>query len=158
MEKLFSCTDIVELGVQIEKNGKEFYTEVCKRIHDKHAKSVFQRLIQEEEKHIIDFSLILDKVKAYIPKEAYPQEYFEYMNILASKNIFNNYNFEKIMKENLEDPIKDIDFGINFEEQSIEYYESMKKIVPIEEMSLIEELIIQEKEHKRLLQQIKKEM
>ena len=40
MSNLFSATDIAEIGVQIEKNGKDFYDGVAKASKDIKAKEI----------------------------------------------------------------------------------------------------------------------
>ncbi|MBN1406060.1 MAG: rubrerythrin, partial [Candidatus Omnitrophica bacterium] len=79
----FSGSETVEIGIQIEKNGRDFYNIISENVADEKAKKLFSYLAKEEEKHIAAFKEILDSVIKYEPKQAYPQEYFAYMNALA---------------------------------------------------------------------------
>ena len=52
MEKAFSQSEVVELGIQIEKNGRDFYNELVARSESAEAKEIYKFLAGEEEKHI----------------------------------------------------------------------------------------------------------
>jgi len=49
MGNLFSGSEITEIGVQIEKNGKDFYDELTKKSKNQKAKEIFSYLSGEEE-------------------------------------------------------------------------------------------------------------
>ena len=55
MGNLFSGPEVVEIGIQIEKNGKDFYDGVVKISKSQKAKEIFEFLGGEEEKHIKRF-------------------------------------------------------------------------------------------------------
>ena len=55
-------------------------------------------------------------------------------------------------------PVRDIAVTQYFGENRVDFYKQMKGIVPQEGIALVEELIRQEKEHKRLLEEIKNQM
>ena len=88
MGNIFAGSEIVEIGIQIEKNGRDFYNTVSKNSKSTKAKDIYKYLATEEEKHIAAFKNILDSVEKYEPAEAYPGEYFAYMNALASEYVF----------------------------------------------------------------------
>jgi rubrerythrin len=158
MKELQTIIDVVEFAVEIEKNGKEFYEKVSANFIDKRVAGIFKKLSEDESQHIIDFTEILDKVKKYSPEQAYPEEYFLYFNKVASNHIFNKENFFRVSFKNIKDAIEAIDIGIDFEKKSVEFYESMKKIMPEDEQSLISKLIEQEKVHEKKLRDQKEEM
>ena len=49
---LFAGSEIIEIGIQIEKNGRDFYDELVKTADDPRAKEAFKALSEEESKHI----------------------------------------------------------------------------------------------------------
>ena len=155
MVDIFAGSEIVELGIQIEKNGRDFYNVLFKQSKDKKVKDIFKYLADEEERHIAVFQKILAKKEKYQPPEAYPDEYFAYMNALASQYVFTKKDEgEKIAKSvKLE---KDaIDLGIGFEKDSILFYEGMKKVILEVDYDTIYELIIAEQRHLRQLLDLK---
>ncbi|MFH1594636.1 MAG: ferritin family protein [Candidatus Omnitrophota bacterium] len=88
MANIFSGSEIVELGVQIEINGRDFYRILAEKYRDKKVREIFKFLEDAEEHHIGAFRNILESVEKYEPKEAYPEEYFAYMNSLAGDHVF----------------------------------------------------------------------
>lgn len=157
MAQSFAASEIVELGVQIEINGKDFYDVLCKQTTNKKAKEIFAYLRDQEKEHISAFRKILDSVHKYQPEEAYPAEYFSYMNSLAGTHIFTQEGKGKEMAEGLKgkDEKEAVLMGIGFEKESITFYEGMKKIVPPEERSMIDRLIKEENDHLKQLTELK---
>ncbi len=147
MEKHFSGCEIVEMAIQIEKNGKEFYSTLAAKVNDPGASGVFKYLAEEEDKHAGVFRGIFKSVCEYSPKEVYPEEYFAYMNALASEYVFTRENTGKKIAENIKDYHDGIDSGIAFEKDSILFYEGARQVVPEKDKSLIEKLISEEKNH-----------
>ncbi|MDD4203071.1 MAG: ferritin family protein [Candidatus Omnitrophica bacterium] len=158
MKELQTIIDVVEFAVAIEKNGKEFYEKVSSNFTDKRVTEIFKKLSEDENQHIVDFTEILDKVKKYSPEQAYPEEYFLYFNKIASNHIFNKENFFKIVFKNIKDAIEAIDIGIDFERQSVDFYENIKKIMHEDSRHLIDKLIEQEKVHEKKLRDQKEKM
>ena len=156
MGKGFSGSEIVELGIQIEKNGKDFYLALVDLAGNEEVKSVFKDLAEEEEKHIDVFKKIFDDSCKYEPKGAYPDEYFAYMNALASQYIFTQEGKGAELARSVKDCEEGIDLGIRFEKDSILLYQEMKELVPDEDKSLVDGLILQEKKHLSRLVDLKK--
>lgn len=158
MGNIFSGSEVVEIGVQIEKNGKDFYDEAFANAKNAKAKEIFQYLSGEEAKHIAMFRTILESVQKYEPKEAYPGEYFSYMNSLASEHIFTQKDKGREIASSAKGDLEVIELGIKFEEDSIVFYEGMKKVVPEHDHRVVDELIKQEQTHLSKLLELKKEL
>lgn len=155
MADVFSGSEIVELGVQIEVNGKDFYTALTGKAGSPKAKEIFKYLADEEKKHIAKFREVLDSVHKYEPKEAYPTEYFAYMNSLASGFVFTKKEKGAEMAKNTKSDKEAIDLGIGFEKDSIKFYEGIKKVVPEEGLGIIGLLINEERDHVKKLTGLK---
>jgi len=155
MANIFSGSEIVELGVQIEKNGRDFYNTLIKKSKDKEAKRIFEYLSGEEEKHIAVFEKILDSVHKYEPAESYPGEYFAYMNALASDYVFTQKDKGKEIAEGIGSDIDAVNMGIQFEKDSVVFYGGIKRVVPEYDHGIVNELIEQEQDHLRQLIEIK---
>jgi len=154
----FAGSEIVELGIQIEINGRDFYNTLAAKINDQKAKETFRYLAEEEEKHIEAFKRILDSVQKYEPKETYPQEYFAYMNSAAGNYVFTQKGKGVEIAAIVKNEQDAIDLGIGFEKDSITFYEGMKKIVPEEDQEIIDGLIEQEQDHLRQLTDLKENL
>jgi rubrerythrin len=147
MKNKFAGSEIVELGVQIEINGRDFYEEILKIVKNPKSREVFNFLKGEEEKHIKKFRDILKSVSSYEPKEAYPEEYFSYMNSLASEYVFTKKGKGIEIAKTAQDELEAITLGMGFERDSITFYEGMKKAVPESDKKTIDILISEERSH-----------
>ncbi|MBI4706577.1 MAG: ferritin family protein [Candidatus Omnitrophica bacterium] len=155
MANIFSGSEVVEIGVQIEKNGKDFYEAVAGQSKDKKAKEMFLFLASEEAKHVLVFQKILSQVEKYEPAEAYPGEYFAYMNALASESIFTQKDKGKETAKKIKSDKEAIEIGIGVEKDSIVFYEGMKKVAPGYDHVVIDEVIAQEQGHLAKLLELK---
>ena len=155
MANIFAGSEIVEIGIQIEKNGRDFYNSIAKKSKNQKTKGVFQYLAGEEEKHIAVFQKLLDSVNKYEPPESYPGEYFAYMNALASENVFTQKDRGNNLAKKVTSDKQAIELGIAAEKDSIIFYEAMKKTIPEYDLKIIDELIKQEQDHLRQLSDIK---
>lgn len=156
MANVFSGSEIVEVGIQIEKNGRDFYREVKNCSQDETSKKAFEYLMEAEENHIRTFEKILSSVKTFKQPESYEGEYFSYMKALADEHIFTGKNAGCSMAEKASSDAEAVEMGIGFEKDSIRFYEGMKKIVPERDHGLLDALIREEKEHLRELGDLKK--
>lgn len=155
MGNIFAGSEIVELGIQIEKNGKDFYDTLVKQSKSPKAKEIFKYLSGEEEKHIVVFKNLLGSVEKYEPAEAYPGEYFAYMSALASVHVFTQKDKGKEVAQGIKSDKEAVEIGIGFEKDSIIFYQGMKKVVPDYDLKIIEELIAQEQRHLTQLTELK---
>jgi rubrerythrin len=157
MGNIFSGSEIVELGIQIEKNGRDFYNILAEKSKSKKAADIFKYLAGEEEKHIQVFQDILDKTERYEPSGLNADEYFAYMNALAGEHIFTKPGRGEQAAKTAKSDKEAVNMGIGFEKDSIIFYEGIKKMVPDYDIKIIDELIIQEEGHLRQLSDLKKE-
>ncbi|MFH1847555.1 MAG: ferritin family protein [Candidatus Omnitrophota bacterium] len=147
MAEKFSGCEIVELAVQIEQNGKEFYSELIKKTDNSKIAEILGYLAEEENNHIDTMKEISGSMCDYNPPEAYPDEYFAYMKALASQYIFTQKDKGSDIAYNIRGYQEGIDMGIQFEKDSILFYEEMKKLVPEKGKELVGKVILEEKGH-----------
>ncbi len=158
MVNIFAGSEIVELGIQIEKNGRDFYNALVEQLKNQKAKETFKYLAGEEEKHITVFQNILDSVHKYEPPETYPGEYFAYMNALARDYVFTQKDKGREIAKNIKGDREAINLGIGFEKDSIIFYVGMKKVVPEYDHKIVDKLIAQEQDHLRQLSELKESL
>lgn len=155
MGNIFAGSEIVEIGVQIEKNGRDFYDTLAQNAKYSKSKDIFKFLSGEEEKHIVVFQKILSSIEKYEPAQSYPGEYFAYMNALAGESVFTQKNKGQELARQAKNDKQAIDIGIGAEKDSIVFYEGMKKVVPEYDQKAIIEVIVQEQGHLKKLLEIK---
>ncbi len=151
MKQMFAASEIVEIGIEIEKNGKDFYSSLAKRSKDRGAKEVFQYLAKEEEKHITAFKKILIEADKKGPGEVASEDYFSYMNALAQECVFNQKDKGRLLAGKVASDEEAVSLGIGFEKESIVFYEGMKQAVTESSRAVLDELISQEQDHLRRL-------
>lgn len=158
MGNIFAGSEIVEIGIQIEKNGRDFYNTLASQSKDEKSKDIFRCLAEQEEKHMEAFQKILGSIQKYEPAEAYPGEYLAYMNALASGSIFTQKDKGKEIASKVKSDQEAIDIGIKAEKDSIIFYEGMKKVVPGYDQKVVDEVIAQEQGHLRQLLGLKADL
>jgi rubrerythrin len=158
MKNVFSAAEIVELGVRIEKNGRDFYSGIAKSSVNPRAMEVFAYLSEEEEKHIERFEKILAGVKKYEPAEAYTDDYFAYLKALSDEYVFTKEKKGLEMSGSVKTDLRAVEMGIGFEKDSILFYHEMKNLVPEDETGVINKLINEEKEHLKKLERLRKKL
>jgi len=151
----FSVSEVVQMGIQIEKNGKDFYSRVAELAKTEKVKEAFLFLEGEEEKHIKVFKEILSGVEKYEPPESYPEEYFSYLKALSEDYVFTKEKMGEEMARRSRDEREAIEAGIGFEKDSILFYQEMKNLVKRETHEIINRLINEEKKHLTKLYQLK---
>ncbi|MBU1863152.1 MAG: ferritin family protein [Candidatus Omnitrophica bacterium] len=156
MGNLFAGSEVVELGVQIEKNGRDFYNALADQSKNQKSKDMFTYLAGEEGKHIVAFQKILNSVQKYEPTDSYPGEYFAYMNALAREHVFTQKDKGAELAKGIKNDKEAIGVAMKFEEDSIVFFEGMKKVVRETEHKVIEDLVSQEQQHVQKLLDIKK--
>jgi len=155
MGNIFAASEIVEIGIQIEKNGRDFYGTLSKQSRNEDSKKIFDYLASQEEEHMKVFQELLGAIEKYEPAEAYPGEYFAYMSSLAEGSVFTQKDKGIEIAAKVKSDQEAIGIGIKAEEDSITFYEGMKKVVPADGHKIVDEVIAQEKGHLKQLQELK---
>lgn len=155
MAVIFTGSEIIGLGIQIEKNGKDFYETFAAQSKTGAAEKLFKYLAGEEEKHIAVFEKILNTTEKYEPAESYQGEYSSYLKALAGECVFTKKGKGKETAKNIKTDKEAVGVGIVFEKDSIIFYEGIKKVVPEYGHKIINELIGQEQNHLTKLTELK---
>lgn len=155
MGNIFAGSEVLEIGIQIEKNGRDFYSVLATQAKGSNAKEIFKYLAGQEEKHMAVFKNILDKTDKYEPQGLDVGQYYAYMNALASESMFTQKDKGKEIAREIRSDNEAIDVGIGAEKDSIVFYEGIKKAVPGYDQKIIDEVIIQEQGHLKQLLDLK---
>ena len=147
MGNIFASSEVLEIGIQIEKNGRDFYATMSGQTKNAKAGEIFKFLAGEEEKHIKIFQGILAKLEKYQPQGLDADDYYAYMNALAGESVFMQKDKGKEIAREIKNDKEAIDIGIGAEKDSIVFYEGMKKVVPGYDQKIVDEVIAQEQGH-----------
>ena len=154
MTEAFSINEIIELGIQIEFNGRDFYQTLAESEKDEKIRELFLFLKDEEVKHIRFFEKLLEASEDY-RSDSYPEEYFAYMNALAGEHVFTQKDKGKEIAGKIKTAIEAIDMAISLEKDAIIFYDGMKKIVPQDKLEMLDMLIREEHNHFLQLSELK---
>lgn len=158
MANIFSGSEIAELGVQIEKNGRDFYGVLTRLSKNQSAAGIFEFLAKEEEKHIGIFKKILINSEKNEAGQVYSDEYTAYMNALARECVFTQKYKGRDIAKKITGYKEALELAIGFEKDSIIFYEGIKQFVPEYDKAVVDDLIGQERKHLRQLSDLKKEI
>lgn len=147
----FSGSEIVDMAIQIEKNGRDFYKKIAESLKGKEIKKIFEYLAKQETKHIKVFEDMLLKVKRYERPKTYTDEYFGYIKALSEEYIFTKKEKGKEAAKSVSSPRRAVELGLNFERDSILFYYEMKNFVPEPDKDIIDSLMKEEQTHLKKL-------
>ena len=143
----FTAGDIVEMGLQIEKNGREYYKEVGKCSSSGKARAIFDFLGKEEQRHINYFDKLLEKTEKEEIAESYPGEYHEYMQHLSGLHVFTQEGKGKEAACKIKGDLEALQTAAGFEKDSILFYYEMRNFIAEKDKHIIDGIIKQEQLH-----------
>lgn len=147
----FSAPEIVEIAIQIERNGLAFYQCVAGSLEHEETKTLFGFLSKQEEKHIKDFQSLFESFKKYQPPITNEEEYCAYIKMLADMNVFTKKEGIAPVLEKVKNKEDALDVAMAFEKDSILFYRELDELTQGSQKAAVEEIIRQEKEHLRRL-------
>jgi rubrerythrin len=154
----FSGNEVIEMAIQIEKKGFEFYSYLAKNAKKDKIKELFNWLANEEQKHIAifeDLRNIFSKIDTTSPYNW--EEVALYFRALVDTQVFPKTDDEDSLKNEFHNEIGAIHIAISFEKDNILYFQEIKDLVEMKEMKIIDQLIKEEKKHIMKLLDVKKE-
>lgn len=157
MSITFSGRELLEIAIQIEKNGFAFYTNVALNVTERKTIEVINWLAQEENSHIKRFEEILsgfkDEELDMPPAEL--EEYTLYLKALADARVFPSELKAREAALGIKSERDAINMAIEFEKDSLLFLHAMKEMVPGEDVFAVEELQREEMLHLKKLVALK---
>jgi rubrerythrin len=156
VRNLLAVDEVLKLAIEIEENGKEFYSKMAEKVKEQKLKDLLNFLSGEEEKHKKFFEELLEKLKETEIVETYPGEYQAYMKALSWECVFT----QKLLSENLnkgfETPRELLDFALRIEKDSIILYTEMKANI-LRKQEALDRVIEEERKHFILISELKEQ-
>ncbi|MFP4348437.1 MAG: ferritin-like domain-containing protein [Desulfococcaceae bacterium] len=157
-QSTFRAGEVLEMAVQIERQGVTFYETCLKTELPAKIKQVFQFLLDQEHQHIQTFQEMRQDLSDHELPESYAGETESYMQSFVKDEVFTSPMQAAEKAEGITDASEAIEYGLKIENRSIDFYQNIKGVVPTSEREAIDGVIFQEKEHKRRLESLRKEM
>jgi rubrerythrin len=158
MSVIFSGKEVLNIAIQIEKNGYTFYSQAAKKVTDKTARELIEWLAQEEKSHIGRFQDILS---SFNPEEldmspAEFEEYSLYLKALADARVFTTGLKAEEAAQGIKSGDDAINLAIGFEKDSLLFLNGIRMMVKGSDALAVEELQREEMLHLKKLVELKR--
>ncbi len=127
----------VKIALQLEKDGYKYYKKAAELCHNKYGKKMFEKLAEDEIKHLEKFRKIAEELFGTIEEGE-----------VKHLDIFEKIDFSTKVGE-----YSAIDHAIKFEERAYEYFRNAAgNAIDERARKLFEEIAKEEELHKELLE------
>jgi rubrerythrin len=158
MPEIFKAAEILKTAIRIEENGIIFYREMLNKFKAQELQEIFSFLADEDERHRKIFEEMLSKTEQYEMTDSYSGEYEAYLHAFADEHVFSKEKTGQLMANKVKDIKEAIQFGIEVELDSINYYQEIKRFVSDYQKTVIEKIVDEERGHFLKLSGIKKSL
>jgi rubrerythrin len=146
MASIFNMAEVVDIGIEKEKQRRDFYDAVAALASEADIKDLFRSLADWEEEHVRKFQSIRAGIDEEEPPESYEGEEAEYMQAMVSDQLYRDLS-PRELAEKLRTPLEAIGKGIEFEKDAILFFRSLGLFLSPARREVIEELVREEQGH-----------
>lgn len=157
MNDNYSIQEIIEIAIEIEKNGELFYRTLSEYANTSKLRELFDYLSKEEKSHIAKFGKILSSAGGYqISEVYYATNYMGYMKAIADERVFKSDTSAIEFARSMKKPEEAINAALGFEKESVLFLHELEAILSdSEDKEPIRRLLNEEREHIRKLSELK---
>ena len=151
----FQCMDAIEISLFIEKEGLFFYESVGKKVKDPRIQEMFSRLAGEEREHIQSLQEKSRYLQPAIAGRGRPKEYLSrFIKEELKGKIFPALH--STSPKEIQTDKQALDLGIESERRSIEILGGLlEKEKKLDVKAIFSHLLVEEKKHLLMLQELK---
>jgi rubrerythrin len=159
MNVTFSRNEVIEMAVQIEKRGLEFFEAMTNSAASENVKKVFEFLAQEERNHIATFESLRNSEDRMQLQGPYNwEEVGQYFGTLIDNMVFPKVEEGDQLSQEINDEFTAIHTAISIEKDNILFFREISDLVGERDKKLLAELVDEEKSHIRKLMILKQEL
>ena len=152
-----NLSEIVKCGIQIEKNGRDFYDTASKSVRAEKVKQIFEYISNEEQSHIAVFEGIVNEVDAGSKSaKNCPAEYSQYLLALMEENSFTKIKQGYETARTIRNDKHALELALAVEKDSLLFYHELKRALEHGLHSDIDKLIVSEQDHFNKLSEVYK--
>jgi rubrerythrin len=151
---VWAGSEIVDIAKQVEELGEAFYEEALKHLKDARIRRIFAFLRDEERRHAGLFEAMLSGLKSASVEWREDEQYLTYMRALARNHVFPDREAVRVAVQDLRDEAAAIRIALGFEKDSILFLHELRVLVREEDRNTVDQLIAEEREHVRTLQEL----
>lgn len=155
---LFQAAEVLDMAIEIERQGLAFYQGCAAARASEQVADVFAYAAEQERQHIERFATMKRDLDEYTVPESYPGETLSYLRGFLSHRVFSSVDEASCSAEAIEDEMEAVDMAIELERSTIGFYSGIKQIVRDSEKSVIDEILAEEHRHIRRLLELKNEL
>jgi rubrerythrin len=142
----YNITEVLEMAVQTEKLGFQFYTSMADNFkNDAELVKLFTTLASKERNHEKTFSDLKNLVAKSGPEPVEWQEVSNYMRAFVESEFFLGKGKSLPSMDHLKTAKDAVKFALGFEKETLLYFMELRKIV--KEKEIVDEVINEEKSH-----------
>lgn len=149
---MFSAREIIDIAIQIERNGEKIYREAVAAVNDEALASALRWMAQEEVDHARWFAELkeaLQETERNLMAEEFGRELFD--DVLKNRS----FSLEDVDFSRIEDLQTLLETFIEFEKDSVLFYQVLEPFVRDEETRRqLEAIIAEERRHIDMLQSL----
>lgn len=139
--------EVLEIAVNIERNGAEFYDALLNSSQSQEAVTIFTYLAGQERQHIISFQRLAAGVEASGQPASPDTEHQGYLEALAEAHLLTTEGSGATLARRASHHAEATRAAMQFEKDSILLFEALRDSVPEAEVSVVDAVIAQEKMH-----------
>ena len=149
---MFEIKEIIDLALQIEKNGEKIYRNALKGVSNPAVCTLLERLADEELNHVEWFSSLKQKIKSTTDDPELMEMGKTILNSVLGDQAFSlkDVDFSKI--DRIDDLMK---LAMEFERDTILFYEMIRPFIDnTDALNHLDNIIEEENGHIQLFQEI----
>ena len=149
---MFEIIEIIDLALQIEKNGEKIYRNALKRVTNPAVYTLLQKLADEELNHVEWFSSLKQKIKSTTDDPKLMETGKTILNSVLGDQAFSLKDIDFSKVDRVDDLMK---LAIEFEKDTILFYEMIRPLIDnTEELDHLDKIIAEENQHIQHFQEI----
>jgi len=125
----YNDLEALEVAINIEKRGQDFYTKAAKLAADDETKEMLEKLAEQEKDHELTFQRIYNelskKKNSFDDTYLYDPDVSAYLKAIADSTVFPSDDFLEEIANGLKSIGDVLKIGIQAEKDSILYYAEM---------------------------------
>ena len=146
------ANDIVELAMQLEKNGEAYYRAVAKKAKTPEVQALFEDLAEQEVMHYKVFSKLSQAVKeSPMMTDEEWDEYMKYLEATVQNAFFEGPDKALAAADKVVDEKEAIRKALGFEKETLLFFYDLRDAVPAAHREFVEKVADEEKKHIRRL-------
>jgi len=156
---VFDVREMLDMAIRDEESGEAFYAALAETAKDQALRERFLAIAAQEKYHAARFRTMLKELGDYRPvKQSYDGEYEEYMRAMLSARAFSTPEeaAREARKMGAAQPADAVNMAIRMESDTLLFYTEIRRFVETKLVSIVDDIVREEKEHVYELTAIKK--